>query len=332
MLRILCTGDSHTWGQGADGLEKEFDPPWVGGELRLASFKSGCYVNRLRNMVNEATGSKSAEWTARELADMSGAEFEAPCAVIDQRSVELEAEGSLFRIEFGMICGESEACIELDGQTVREENLQAEQALNAWRIAAIHAEPGLHRLKIRAERGEVRLFRVEAYSGACAVINSGVGSCPVNRLLSDFWKNYVEAVRPDAVLMEAHTINDWLTGDDPETYFRRLKALIEEVKGIGAVPVLLTVSPIGGEQILPGLAAEYDLFIEASRRAARACSVQLCDANRMMKIMTDGMTEQERFDFLFADNWHPNERGHAVYAQMLFEAISNETWFREMEV
>ena len=32
MKVILLTGDSHTWGQGAEGLVASFDPPCVAGE------------------------------------------------------------------------------------------------------------------------------------------------------------------------------------------------------------------------------------------------------------------------------------------------------------
>ena len=38
MKRILCTGDSHTWGEGAAGLAEEFDPPMVTGDLRPVSY------------------------------------------------------------------------------------------------------------------------------------------------------------------------------------------------------------------------------------------------------------------------------------------------------
>ena len=96
---------------------------------------------------------------------------------------------------------------------------------------------------------------------------------------------------------------------------------------MGTEPVLMTVAPIGGDQILPGLAAEYDRFVEAGRRAARLESVRLCDANALMKIMISGMNERQTSDYLLADNWHPNDRGHAVYAQLLYEALASEKWF-----
>ncbi len=331
MKIILCTGDSHTWGQGTKGLEKEFDPQWVGGELRLASFASGCYVNRLRRAVNQLTGSSADEWTAHDIAAMDGAGFVAPCAVVGAEGIRIIVRGGLLRIECALIGTESEISV-CDGESVlHEETLTTDHPANAYRLITLHLKEGVHRISIKALRGAVHIYRIEAYSGPCAVVNSGVGSCPVEKFRSVYRKDYMDSVRPDVVLMEAHTINDWLTGDTPDEYFRHLCGLIGDVKKIGAVPVVLTVSPIGGSQKLDGLAGEYDEFIEASRQAAKASGAALCDANRMMKLAAEGMSEEDMKRYLFADNWHVNDRGHAMYAQMLLGWLMNEEWFREME-
>jgi len=330
MIRILCTGDSHTWGQGVAGLEKEVDPPWVGGELRLTSFRSDHYVNLLRKKINEATGSYAWEWTAQELAEIESVEFEVPCAVIGPEGMEIFIVGAMIRMEFAMSQEMSEAEIRVDGESMGVWNLQTDKKVNAWKLITLHLAEGRHALSIRAATGRVGVYRIETYAGACAVINSGIGSCPVGRMRTDFVKDYVEAVRPDVVLMEAHTINDWLTGETPEEYCNHLIEFIEDIRRIGAEPVLMTVAPIGGEQIRPGLAAVYDEFVEASRRAAYLSGIRLCDANTMMKILAEGLTETEMSRYLLSDNWHPNNRGHAIYAQMLYEAISSEKWIREM--
>ena len=72
MIRILCTGDSHTWGEGVSGMSvgiySEFDPPAVCGELRLANFCTDGYVNVLRRELERATGSYSKEWEAKDIA------------------------------------------------------------------------------------------------------------------------------------------------------------------------------------------------------------------------------------------------------------------------
>lgn len=328
MIRILCTGDSHTWGQGAKGLEEEFDPTWVGGELRLGSFRTGTYVNRLRNMVNEATGSSVQEWLAVELAPEKGLEFIAPCALLGPEGVSVQATGALIRVECAMANEVSEVEILIDGEVVHEENLYAEDTHNAYRIMTLHADDREHNLTIRAKQGRVRLFRIESYTGPCAVINSGVGSCPVQQMRERFWEDYVAAVKPDVMLMEAHTINDWLTGDTPQMYCGHLIGMIDDCLALGAEPIVMTVAPIGGDQRLEGLAADYDEFVEASRDAARIRGVKLCDANRMMRQMTLGLTGEQMKELILADNWHVNDRGQAIYAQLQYELLYNAGYLR----
>jgi len=96
---------------------------------------------------------------------------------------------------------------------------------------------------------------------------------------------------------------------------------IRAAQQMGCRVILMTVSPIGGPQILEGLADQYEAFVEASRQAAIECGAQLCDANLVMKAASLGMSAEETAAYLFDDNWHPNERGHALYAQLLMEAL-----------
>lgn len=74
MLKIVCTGDSHTWGQGAKGAVEAFDPPVVAGELRPVDFGTGSYVNVLRRAVED--GVPLADANAR-LASLSLSELKA---------------------------------------------------------------------------------------------------------------------------------------------------------------------------------------------------------------------------------------------------------------
>lgn len=321
MLRILCTGDSHTWGQGAKGLMEEMNPPCVAGELRLASFQTGGYVNRLRRLVNETTASQSREWRAQEISRFPGIEFAAPCAVVKEQSLEIRAEGALLRVELALTANESAAELTVDGREQRVLNLQTAEAENGYCLETFLLPEGEHTLSIRAVKGAVGVYRVESYAGSCAVVNGGVGSSAVKAFCERHWRERVEAVQPDVVLMEAHTINDWLTGESPEGYYLHLEEAIGRFQGLGSRVILMTVSPIAGAQQLPGLAAEYDEFVRASRRAAQDSGVLLCDANRMMRLMLEGMSEEQAERYLFADAWHVNDRGHAVYGQMLYETL-----------
>ena len=322
MIRILCSGDSHTWGQGVPGILEEFDPSVVAGDLRLAGFRSRGYVNVLRNALEKMTGSSSEEWTGREIADKCHVNFRKPCAVIGEESIELAFRGSMLRLELRK--GQAPVIPEIiiDHEKKELPELPAAQGENDYRLFTFLLEEGKHTAKIRAGKGSLLLFRAESYAGACAVINSGVGSCSAGHFLEDYWQDHVAEVKPDLVIAEAHTINDWLTGESPEEYRDQLKVLLEKYQSIGARVLLLTVSPILGEQSLPGKTARYDEYVEMSRAAANEANVRICDANRIMHLCLEGLEEKAAFDYLFDDNWHPNKRGHALYAEMILQAIS----------
>lgn len=83
MKTIVCTGDSHTWGQGADGLFSSISPPAEAGELRLAGFSYPCYVNLLRDWFNARTGSRAGELSAGELAEQLGLPLSPPFALLE---------------------------------------------------------------------------------------------------------------------------------------------------------------------------------------------------------------------------------------------------------
>lgn len=321
MIRILCTGDSHTWGQGATGLLSEFDPPVVAGELRLASFRTNGYVNILRREVEKATDSYSKEWTAEEIAAISGAEFSKPCAVIQNKRFSFSFTGAMLRIQCR--AGEKSAMPEviIDDKLQDVFEVPAAQSDNDYRILAFVLEEGEHKVSIGAQQGSLLVYRVEAYGGSCAVMNGGVGSCAVQRYIEEYWCDRVENVKPDIVIAEAHTINDWLTEETPEEYYSHLVTMIDKYRSIGAKVVIMTVSPVLGEQMLNGNSAQYDDYIKMSRLAAKDSGITLCDANTIMQICLVGMDEKSAAEYLFDDYWHPNERGHALYAELIKQMI-----------
>ncbi len=335
MKRILCTGDSHTWGQGADGLTASFDPPVCNGDLRLASFGPGSYVNRLRRMVEQTTGSFSREWSASKLAEISGAAYEAPCARITSETLALQFEGALLRIE---IAGGEGFKFELkiDGEKTdfgsdkdRQNNSLSYE--RAYRIINIHLSDSGHTMTLKATEGTVSIYRVEAYSGRFAVINSGIGSCPSYRFRDEYFEDYVANVKPDIVLAEAHTINDWIVGDSPKTYGDRLEKLLKKFQTLGGETALMTVSPILCEQSLDG-GADYSEYVDVSREVAERLGIPLCDANRIMRTCISGMSEDEASAWMFSDRWHPNERGHAIYAELLYEFLHQKKYLKKEKV
>ncbi len=324
MIRILCTGDSHTWGQGVPGILEEFDPPVVAGDLRLASFKSNGYVNVLRRVVENITDSYSQELYAQDIANIYQVKYAKPCAVIENEGIEIIFEGSVLRLEVQLSDCIMRPEILIDQVPRDVPQLGAAQSENVYRLFTFLVEEGKHTVSIRAVEGKVLLYKVESYGGACAVMNSGVGSCPAKRYYEEFWSDHVAQVEPAIVIAEAHTINDWLTGETLEEYRQNLAELLERYKSLGAKVLLLTVSPILGHEILDENPVPYSAYVEMSRKAAVDADIKICDANTIMSLCLNGLDEKTAWTYFFDDNWHPNERGHAIYAELIRQVILPE--------
>ncbi len=320
MKRILCTGDSHAWGQGAKGLMEPFDPPVVAGELRLTDFQPGSYINRLRRFVEEKTGSRSRQWNARQLCGLTGAPYEAPCALLEKAPLRLDFSGALLRVECA--AGSEPVRVELtvDGAPCLQEEMSASAGPNDFRLFHIHLPDGAHSLCLRAAEGHLPLYRVESYGGAFAVVNGGVGSCPSERYLKEYFASHAAPVQPDIVLAEAPTINDWLTGASPEVCAGHVANLLRAFQGLDAAVVMMTAAPIGGEQRWQS-GPPYQEYVESSRAAAERVGVPVCDANRIMSTCIAGMSEVQAAEWLLDDPWHPNDRGHALYAGLLEQTL-----------
>lgn len=304
---ILCTGDSHTWGQGAAGLMESFSPPAQAGELRQSSFVFKSYVNELRRMVNARTASDAGDWS--------------PYMTIENSPVILEKPAGLIRLQFACKAEKSTVTVTADTGERRTLDL-TDGAPNTYRFLVFFFEDEkIHRLEILSETGNAQFCRAEWHRGPFAVINSGIGSCPVSRYMETYWADYVEALHPSLIIMEAHTINDWLLGEGPQVYQKRLEQMIGRAKATGSQVLLLTVSPILGVQFAAGSDEPYEAYVEASRRAAENGSVLLCDANAQMNLQLKGLTEEAAAACLFADPWHVNDRGHQIYAEMIYNAL-----------
>ena len=179
MKTIICTGDSHTWGQGVAKLEESFDPPVMAGDLRLVPFHFGCYVNLIRNMVNEKTGSSAKELSAEDIRRIYGKRQYLDCAVIDDTPFELHTGAGLIRIQFHYLDMPSKAAVYIDGVLQREIDLQKSEITNGYRTESFFCESeGEHRLTITSQQGNVLVYRIELYFGEAAVLNCGIGQCP----------------------------------------------------------------------------------------------------------------------------------------------------------
>lgn len=266
MFKIVCTGDSHTWGQGVPGLLESFSPPIVAGEKRLVPFRFPCYVNLLREYANKKYSGFASEavfpdMPAAPRLALSGAE--------------------LWRVQYRVGLGECCAEIVFGGELVLPDGAE--------------------------------LYRIESYFGGAAVLNGGVGSCPQGQYLDSFWGSRVEAARPDLVVVEPCSINDWIEGLGPDESRRRTCETFARISALGARALLLTVSPIAGEQIRNGF--NYGDYIAASREAASACGVPIADANAKMTKLLAGLNPSEARKLLYSDDWHVNALGHRLYAE-----------------
>lgn len=322
MKIILCTGDSHTWGQGADGVEESFNPPVVAGDLRLVSFHFGGYVTLLRRLVNSRTGASCKELDTGFLVKNNGLRANGGCAEIADAPLRLSVEAQLVRIQFEAQTQPSIVSIRLDGKRERIINLQQESSRSSYKTIAFFCENGVqHELTLKSEIGRVLVYRIECYQGAYAVINSGIGSCPTERFMAEYWDDYVVAYHPSFVIMEPHTINDWLTGAPAEVYLQRVRKMISSFKAMNTAPILLTVSPVMGAQSQPYGAADYTAYIKASIAAAKECNIPIADSHAVMIEKLNGLTAEQQYSLLFHDNWHVNDLGHQIYAQTAFDAL-----------
>lgn len=321
MIRILCTGDSHTWGQGVAGCLEGYDPPLVEGDLRLTTFEKDTYVNILRREIEKVTHSYSREWTAIDVAETAHIEYDKPCAVIDKDEIVLEIEGSILRIEYALDQQPAVLEIKLDGSVYDCLNLPAGKNDHDYHLWTGLFEEGKHSISICSQKGKIRIYRMESYGGSYAVINGGVGSNSVREFTERYWADHVEAVRPSIAVAEAHSINDWLRKGTLETYYADLKAFVEKYQSMGTKVILLTVSPILEEQIPDRNPIPYDQYIEVSRKVAMDTGAILCDANAIMKLCLSGMNETESLQYLLDDALHPNERGHGIYAELIKQVV-----------
>jgi len=327
---ILCTGDSHTWGQGIDGVENDLIPSIMVGDLRLLSFNYGNYVNLLRQMLNKHTNSFAYEINADQLCKEEEFESENGCTVIADKSLVLTLDAELLRIEFlGQILP-SKAEIWIDGIQTHDVDLQVENSTNAYRIIELFLhEGGIHLLEVKCSSGSVLVYRIEAYGGEYAMINCGIGSCTTSHFTKQFWTNYVINYKPYCIIMEPHTINDWLAGAPPEEYKQSLTTMINSCKMIGAEIILLTVSPIMGSQSYPYNSVDYSDYIESSREVANETNILIADAHReMVKICLNLSVDQQNV-LLFNDPWHVNEKGHQIYAKIAFEKLLKIIQFKK---
>ena len=321
---IVCTGDSHTWGQGGFNLSAIF-PDVVGGEHRLAPFDNNdAYVNAIRRAVNKKTNSTACDFTGEKLSALFSAPVRENCIVCENgKTVTAKVSCALFRLQLRLTAEKATASITVDGKKLDECCVFSENLSNPYNALPYFCDSdGEHTLSVTAAGGDIMIYRLELYSGEYAVINSGIGSCPTERYMANYWEKYVTALKPYLMLIEGHTINDWLTRQPPEKYAENLDRYFTMAEQASVkAPIFLSVAPILGTQSEPCSPYEYCKLIEQSKAVAQKHGFEIADANAVMNERISGMSESEAFNLLFSDNWHLNVPGNLLYAEIALPYI-----------
>lgn len=326
MQIIVCSGDSHTWGEGASGMDTAFDPPAQPGEARNAPFGPPCYVNLLRRRLC----SDYAELlpSALERSGVSGFTREGERAWFSGEMT-LPFVGRFGRVQLYCSPQGAPASLSIDGSEKAVFDTFSQTPTYRW--LPCWTTDGAHTLRLRSAR-PMALYRAEWFGGETAVLNSGVGSCPATRYLADDWQSHVEQYRPAIVILETHAINDWIQGTTLDTYTRTLTEMVRRTRTAGAKPLLVTVEPIAGDTYLGGhrfgpqyfgrSGIEFTAYIEATRAVAQTERVPLADAYAAVAARLETYPDDAaRYAALYHDNWHPNDLGHQIYAETILQTF-----------
>lgn len=328
MKVIVCSGDSHTCGEGATGFDSSPELS-LGvyntngkGSGRYSGKDARTYVNLVREAVCSLTDSQYTEVDYPELSKLY--EMRTECGFMCvEKSIALNHSADMITLEFAEKKKPATVLIYTDGVFYQRLTLHAEITRHGeWSFYTVPIFcAGTKTLEIVPESGKVYLGRVGYHKGEYAVINSGVGSCTTKRYREECLSDFVIAFQPEIVIAEAHTINDWISGITPEQYKENLKSLLIDIKKTARKVYVLGVSPIMGTQEQAG--GLYQDFMIASKIAAEKAGVEMIDTYQDFLKETEGLSDKERFEKLYHDNWHVNDLGHRIYADNIIKKIGS---------
>ncbi len=336
MKIILCTGDSHTCGQGADDImsrDKEKNPNLIyvpkGKGLGLAinnDFNLPSYVNLVREHIVKNYDSTFKALSAGELIASYGCASRENSRKMPMAKVENELT---FKNESDLMVlnvfeQETEATFDIfvDGKLYASHVLYTPMPkYNEFSVRHIFIRcEGAKEIRLVAKKGELLLNNVQLYSGKYAVVNSGIGWCPSSRYQTECFDYAVKDANPDYVIAEAHTINDWLIMDTPEKHYQSLCNYLDKLHALNAKVMLVTVSPVlyvqGGDHNL-----YYKDFIAQSKRFSDRKDIVFADANAAFEKELANIPEEKYEEFMFVDNAHVNSRGHKIYADTIISKL-----------
>lgn len=313
-IRIIpIIGDSHTWGEGV-GAERHIRPPVCCGDLRPLPFDPPCYVNLLREALNRRTGSACRDFEWGE-----GLTVEAGTPLT------IQASFSLARVFFVADATPAEAALTAEGCDTVTVPLQSDTETYNTRMRVAHLicpDGETTGLTVSCAKGDrMTVYRVELYTGAYALVNCGIGSCPVGKFVDRYFPCYVESLKPYAIIFEGCTINDWLLTPSATQYAADLRRMLTAQRNLTTRILWHTVTPIGGSQT-SGQGTVYADYVNAMRSVAAEANVPLVDCNAAMTDVLNAMPEEARAPYFYHDPWHPGGEGHRLYAEEIFPCLS----------
>lgn len=331
MKILVCTGDSHTVGQGANSIKSRDIPKNPnaiyrtegkgisrGGDLEVPS-----YVNLLRKYLAEHTDSQYQLTDGQTLGEQTG-------YPVENWAVRLEGELQLpAGWDWHLVCvaeqvEPAQLQIWIDGTCRQTLLLQTPIArYNDWSFRNIPIFcQGAREVKLVPVSGQVWISHIQHDRGEYAVVNSGVGSCTTRRYLEECFDYCVADFHPDYIIAEAHTINDWLNYPEPEEHSRRLNALLDKMKTLGAKLMLVSVAPVAGKQESAKFGMPYDSFVKETRRLAERQDLVFADAYAAFLRALEQIPDADRWEQMYVDNYHVNGRGHKIYAETIINNLN----------
>ena len=325
MKIIVCTGDSHTCGQGADSIRTKYKPKGKTvyntagkGVTRGGNLETGSYVNLLRKMVGcdyaLTNGSAIRAQTGFPLVN-EGVKL--------LGSYPLPKGWLLHTVCLMETTTSARLGVYVDGKLTREELLHAPiTRYGQWsfRNICIRCQAD-QQVSLVPLEGDVHISHIQHDKGAYALINSGVGSCTTKRYLDECFSYCVAEFDPDIVVVEAQTINDWIHYDSVNQHDRGLNQLLARCGENGAKLVLSSVAPIRGSQESKQFGLLYEDFIAASKQVGEREDLLFADSHAAFLAALATIPQEEQFDRFYVDNWHVNALGHQIYAETIFAKL-----------
>lgn len=324
MKFILCTGDSHTQGEGAKGFANRVPVEWVrpynnkgeGVGYNRPFSDCDCYVNLLRDYVNEKANVKD---------EMIFISADVPYVDIGESiTFQCEDKNALI-LTFAAKEEESVALIMADGKEIKKKKLVTNMPRHVdYSVWDVYVDcEGKKEITIVAEKGIVNLISARVVCGDYAIINCGVGCCDCGAYYKNYVKQLIEEFSPWMFVAEAHTINDWLTGETPDEYKENLKLLIDTMMDNAEHVVVLVPSPIIESDNRPTVTAKYKEYINKIYELAEESHYEIVDAYQYMYEEIKDLTNDEKYIVMLKDQLHVNDHGHKIYADKIFEKISD---------